>query len=95
MSIRSFKHRGLNKLWKDNDQSEISAKDADKIRRILSVLNSARSKKEMNYPGSGFHPIEPKEEHFFAMKVDKRFRITFKWDEKEGHAWEVNFENYH
>ncbi len=95
MSIRSFKHRGLLELWKDNDQSEISAKDADKIRRILSVLNSARFKKEMDYPGSGFHPIEPKEGHYFAMKVDKRFRITFRWDEKEGHAREVNFENYH
>jgi len=49
----------------------------------------------MNYPGSGFHPLEPKEEHCFAMKVDKRFRVTFRWDEKEGNVWEVNFEDYH
>ena len=95
MSIRSFKHRGLHKLWKDNDQSEIPAGNAGRIIRILSVLNSARSKRDMNYPGSGFHPLEPKEENYFAMKVDKRFLITFRWDEKEGNAWEVNFENYH
>ncbi|MHC1726712.1 MAG: type II toxin-antitoxin system RelE/ParE family toxin [Syntrophobacteraceae bacterium] len=95
MGIRSFKHHGLHRLWKDNDQSEIPAKDADRIRRILSVLNSARSKLDMNYPGSGFHPLEPKGLNCYAMKVDKRFRITFRWDEKECHAFEVNLENYH
>ena len=95
MSIRGFKHRGLYKVWQNNDQSEIPAKDAEKIKRILSVLNAARSTMDMNFPGSGFHSLEPRHENYYAIKVDKRFRITFRWDEKEGNAWEVNFENYH
>jgi toxin HigB-1 len=95
VSIHGFRHRGLSKLWIKNDRSEISAKDEAKIRRILHILNQAKTKVDLNYPGSGFHPLEPKEKNYYALKVDKRFRITFRWDDEKGQALEVNLENYH
>jgi plasmid maintenance system killer protein len=76
MSIRSFSHKGLYKLFMDDDPSEVAAKDAKKILRLLNVLSSAKSKRDLHFPGSGFHPLEPSRDCRYALKVDKRFRIT-------------------
>jgi toxin HigB-1 len=95
MSIRSFAHKGLDKLFMMNDPSELSAKDVQRIRRVLSALNSAKSKRDLNYPGSGFHQLNPVTGNKYALKVDKRFRVTFVWDEDHGNASRVNLEDYH
>jgi proteic killer suppression protein len=47
----------------------------------------------MNFPGSGLHLLLPKQESRWAMKVSGNWRITFVF--REGHAFEVNYEDYH
>jgi plasmid maintenance system killer protein len=59
------------------------------------VLHTATSKNQLHFPGSGFHQLQPKGENRYAMKVDRRFRITFTWDDANGDALRVNLEDYH
>jgi proteic killer suppression protein len=41
MNIRSFRHRGLKRIVRDNDDREIRPELVGRVRRILTVLLSA------------------------------------------------------
>lgn len=95
MSIRSFTHKGLYLFFEKGNPKGIAADDIERIRRILDVLHNATSKSQLKFHGFGFHRLNPKVENRYAMKVDKRFRITFIWDDANGDALRVNLKNYH
>jgi proteic killer suppression protein len=55
--IKSWKHKGLQKLFEKGDISGVQAKDAERIRLRLLVIDEAISTDEFkNYPGFRFHP---------------------------------------
>jgi proteic killer suppression protein len=49
--------------------------------------------KDMNYPGSDLHKLEPKVNERWAVKINKNWRITFIF--KGGDAYEVDYIDYH
>ena len=55
--IRSFRHRGLKRLYKRDDTSQIHAAFRKKISRILADLDSAQTPKDMDFPGLRLHPL--------------------------------------
>jgi len=91
--IKSFVHKGLEDFFFDATKKGIQAKHVDKLEGILDRLNHAREIRDMNFPGSGLHLLLPKNENRWAIKVSGNWRITFKF--REGHAYEVNYEDYH
>jgi len=50
--ILRFRHRGLRRLYADDDGRGLSAQHLDKIARILAFLNRAARPEDMNLPGS-------------------------------------------
>ena len=91
--IKTFAHKGLEDFFFDGTKKGIQTKHADKLEEILDRLNQAREVRDMNFPGSGLHLLLPKNENRWAIKVSGNWRLTFKF--KEGHAYEVNYEDYH
>ena len=55
--IRSFRHRGLKRLYERDDASQIHAAFRKKIARILAALDSARMPRDMDFPGLRLHPL--------------------------------------
>jgi len=55
--IKSFIHKGLEDLFYDGTHKGIQAKHASKLVAILDRLDGANEIKDMNYPGSGLHPL--------------------------------------
>jgi proteic killer suppression protein len=49
--IRSFKHRGLKRLFERDDRSGIRADLVDTVQEILTVLDDAVTPQELNLPG--------------------------------------------
>ena len=60
---------------------------------INDLLDAAYSATDMNFPGSGLHKLEPRQENRWAVKISGNWRITFKFTERD--AFEVDYTDYH
>jgi hypothetical protein len=52
--IRSFKHRGLKRLYERGDRSGIGRDLLEKVERILTLLDSAATPKLLMFPCIGY-----------------------------------------
>ncbi len=91
--IKTFTHKGLEKYFFDGIKKGIQPKHAKTLEMILDRLDASGEIRDMAYPGSGLHLLEPKKEKRWAVKVSGNWRITFKF--KDGDAYDVNYEDYH
>jgi proteic killer suppression protein len=91
--IKSFKHKGLEKFFLDGVKKGIQAQHSKKLELILDTLNAAEKIKDMNFPGSALHQLEPKKENVWAVKVSGNWRVTFQFE--DGDAYVVDYLDYH
>ena len=91
--IKSFKHKGLRKLFENDDPSKISADHVEKIRRILARLEGADDVKDMSLPGYRLHPLKGPLSGFWAVSVSGNWRLIFRFE--DGNAFDVDLVDYH
>ncbi len=92
--IKSWKHKGLQKLFVKGDASGVQSKDAERIRLRLLVIDEAVSTDEFkNYPGFNFHPLKGNRKNIYSITVRANWRITFEFE--NGDAYILNLEDYH
>jgi toxin HigB-1 len=85
--IQSFKHKGLSELFQKGNARKVHPK---RLNLILTALNAATHAGQMHMPGMRFHPLKGGR---FSVWVDENYRVTFKFE--NGHACEVDYEDYH
>jgi proteic killer suppression protein len=51
--IQSFRHRGLKRLYEEDDPRGVLAEHVPKLRNILARLDAATSQEDLNLPGFG------------------------------------------
>ena len=59
----------------------------------MDTLDAAKVVSDMNFPGSGLHPIKGELKGFWAVKVSGNWRVTFRF--VEGEASDVDYLDYH
>ena len=91
--IRSFKHKGLERFFRQSDYRGIPAKSAARIDRMLDALDVAIKPEEMNIPGYRFHRLKGDRADIYAMAVTANLRITFAFEGED--AIRVDLEDYH
>jgi proteic killer suppression protein len=91
--IRSFQHKGLKKLFEEDDRSKINAQDADKLARILARLNRSVVPQDMAAPGFRLHPLKGEFKCFWAVTVRANWRVIFRFEGED--AADVNLIDYH
>ena len=52
--IRNFKHKGLRKLFEDDNRSRVNPNHAEKLLDLLDRLDAVSVAEDMNFPGSSF-----------------------------------------
>ena len=90
--IRSFRHKGLARLWNEGDPKGVRADLLDRVRRRLTALHVAQDLRELGMPGWGLHRLQGKPTRF-AIDVNGPWRITFEWEDED--ALRVDLEQYH
>jgi len=90
--IRSFRHKGLAKLWSSNDAKGIRPDLVDRVRQRLTALQAARDPSELDLPGWRLHRLHGKPSRY-ALAVNGPWRLTFEWE--DGEAIRVDLEQYH
>ncbi len=93
MVIQSFKHKGLKKLFEDDDRRKVPGAQSDKIARILARLNEAVKVQNMGLPGYKLHPLKGDRAGFWSVSVSGNWRIIFRFE--DGAAHDVDLIDYH
>lgn len=88
--IKTFRHKGLSALFETGSARKVQSKHAKRPNLTLTALNAATQARQMAMPGMRFHPQHGGR---YAVWVDESCRVTFRFD--GGHAYEVDYEDYH
>ena len=91
--IKTFKHKGLELFFLNEDKRGINPAHADRLGRILDRLDASMNPQDMNLPGYKLHPLKGKDDGAWAVWVSGNWRVTFKFEGTD--AIEVNYLDYH
>ena len=91
--IQSFRHRGLTRFYESGNAAGIQPHHAKRLRMLLTALDTAHSIEDMDIPGFRLHPLRGKERGRWSVWVNGNWRITFEY--KDGHAFVLDYEDYH
>ena len=91
--IRSIRHKGLKRLYEDDDSRGVFVDHVAKLRDILSRLDAAGTVRDMDLPGFRLHPLKGELKGFWAVTVRANWRVVFRF--AEGEALDVNYIDYH
>ena len=90
--IRSFRHRGLKRLW-EGDPSRVSAALRDRVENVLSVLDAAAGPMDLDLPGYRLHPLKGERKGLWSVTVSGNWRVTFRIE--NGNVLDVDLTDYH
>ena len=91
--IRSFKHRGLKRLYERGDRSKISAEQLARIEDVLARLDGADTPDYLDLPGYDLHLLKGKLKGFWSVRISGNWRIIFRLS--DGDAFDVELIDYH
>ena len=91
--IVGIRHKGLKRLFENDDHRYISSYYRERIRRILARIDEATQPQDMNLPGYGLHPLTGDFAGFWAVRVSKNWRIVFRFEGRN--VRDVDMVDYH
>ncbi|MGB7284228.1 MAG: type II toxin-antitoxin system RelE/ParE family toxin [Candidatus Acidiferrum sp.] len=91
--IRSIRHKGLKRLYEDDDHRGVVSEHAEKLRDILVRLDASADAGDMDLPGFRLHPLKGEFKGFWAVTVRANWRVIFRF--AEGDAFDVDYLDYH
>jgi toxin HigB-1 len=91
--IRSFRHKGLKRLYEEDDHRGVSAQHVVRLSDILARLDASAIIADMNLPGLRLHPLKGERKGFWAVTVRANWRVIFRFE--EGDAFDVDYVDYH
>lgn len=91
--ISSFRHKGLKRLFEEDEVRGINGEHVEKVRRILARLDAARDVADMDLPGYRLHFLKGNLQDFYSVTVRGNWRIIFQID--QGEVCNVDYIDYH
>jgi toxin HigB-1 len=91
--IKSFRHRGLKRLYERGDRSRIRPDLVDTVEDILARLDVATIPHALDLPGYRLHPLKGDLKGFWSVTVRANWRIIFRFDGED--AMDVELTDYH
>lgn len=91
--IRSFKDRGLKRLYERDDPKRVNPEHVQKLQNILARLDAAAEPADMDLPGFRLHQLKGDRAGIWAVTVRANWRVTFRFEGND--VTDVNCEDYH
>ena len=91
--IKSFRHKGLKRLYETGKASGVQTAHAKRLRMQLAALDTAQEIDDMDIPGFKLHPLRGKMKNRWSIRVSGNWRITFEF--RDGNAFVLDYEDYH
>lgn len=90
--IRSFRHKGLQRLFDDDDLQGVNPEHVTKLKNILASLDAAPTVDHMNMPSYRLHPLKGAYKGLWDVTVRANWRVIFRFDSG---AYDVDYLDYH
>jgi proteic killer suppression protein len=91
--IQSIRHKGLRRLYEDDDPRGVAAEHVVKLRDILVRLDASGGVADMDVAGFKLHPLKGDRRGFWAITVRANWRVIFRFE--DGDALDVDYVDYH
>lgn len=91
--IEGFRHRGLKRLFEDDDRSKVPPEHVGRLRIILAALDAAERADDMDIHTFRLHALKGDLKGFWAVTVRANWRVIFRFS--RGKASEVDLIDYH
>jgi proteic killer suppression protein len=92
--IRSFRHKGLRRLFEDGDASGVPAHLVRKLVNVMAFLNVANAPEEAGpLPGLRLHRLKGDMKGTWSITISGNWRLVFRF--ADGDAHDVDFLDYH
>jgi proteic killer suppression protein len=91
--IKSFRHKGIERFFKDGLKAGIQSKHAEKLRKQLFALDNAKRAQDMNAPGWRLHRLKGDLAGRWSVDVSGNWRLTFAFERDD--AVLVDYQDYH
>jgi proteic killer suppression protein len=91
--ILAIRHKGLKRLYEDDDPRGVSSEHTEKLRDILARLDAASAPADMDLPGFRLHPLKGEWKGFWAVTVRANWRVIFHFAGRG--VLDVDYIDYH
>ena len=91
--IKSYRHRGVKNFFVHDDRKFLNPNYVKRLEILLDTLDTADAIKDMDFPGTQLHELKGDRKGTWSVKVSGNWRLTFRFE--NGHAYDVNLEDYH
>ena len=91
--IVSFRHKGLERLYRDGSKKGVQAGHVPKLLRILSALDVAQTPEDLAIPSFRAHRLKGDLAGHWSIWVNGNWRVTFRFVESDVEL--VDYQDYH
>jgi len=96
VKIRNFAHKGLKRLYEEDDAKGVAPNTADKLRKMLVFLDEMETPEELlALPSWRAHTLSGDREGTWSLSVTANRRLTFYLDLAGREIQDLNLEDYH
>jgi proteic killer suppression protein len=95
MKVRSFAHKGLKRLYEDDNAKGVPPDSVDKLRKMFAFLESMQDAEELRALAIWkVHTLTGDRKGTLSLSVTRNHRLTF-WIDDERQICDLNLEDYH
>jgi proteic killer suppression protein len=96
VKIRTLVHKGLRRLYEDDDPKGLPASSVDKLRKIVAYLEAMEEASDLRrIPTWKAHLLTGQRKGTWSLHVTRNWRMAFWIDNTDDELCDVNFEDYH
>jgi proteic killer suppression protein len=94
MAIQNIRHKGIRRLFEEDDARAVPASFAGKLRDMLAAIDTASTVEEIRlFPGWRLHRLKGDLAGFWSLTVTGNWRLVFRF--QKGQAFDVDLMDYH
>ena len=91
--IVSFRHKGLEQLYRHGSKKGVQTAHVPKLLRILSALDVAQMPQDLSIPSFRTHQLKGNLAGYWSIWVNGNWRVTFRFVENDVEL--VDYQDYH
>jgi len=96
LKIRNFVHKGLKRLYAEDNPKGLPAEVVGKIRKMMAFLQDMEDADELrSIPAWKAHQMSGDRKGTWSLYVTRNWRLTFRVDAAENEILDVSYEDYH
>jgi proteic killer suppression protein len=96
VNTRSFAHKGLKRLYQEDNAKGVSPDTADKLRKMLAFLDDMQDPEELHsLPAWKAHTLVADRRGSWSLSVTRNRRLTFRINVADGEIYDIDLEDYH